>query len=141
MTRFDYPFMMHPLSEDEGGGYLIEFPDLPGCMSDGATPEEALRNGADAVQCWIAAMREAGRPIPGPSRAALSKRTIAVHDHVYRDLAEEASLQGLSVETIADAALLYGLGSLLERIESAPPVKSPPKRARARPAAAGSMPR
>ena len=26
-----------PLSEEDGGGYLIEFPDLPGCMSDGET--------------------------------------------------------------------------------------------------------
>jgi antitoxin HicB len=91
MTSLEYPFTMHALSEDEGGGYLIEFPDLPGCMSDGATPQEALRNGADAVQCWLDAMREAGRPVPAPSKAGIGKRTISVHDHVYRELAEEAS--------------------------------------------------
>lgn len=121
MKSLDYPFTMHPLSEDEGGGYLIEFPDLPGCMSDGATPEEALSNGADAVQCWIEAMREAGRLVPGPASAAVGKRTISVHDRVYEELAEEARLQGLSVETIADAALTRGLISLLERIQSGPP--------------------
>jgi antitoxin HicB len=121
MTSLEYPFAMHPLSEDEGGGYLIEFPDLPGCMSDGATPEEALRNGADAVQCWIEAMREAGRPIPGPSRAAVSKRTIGVNTVVYEIIAEEAQRQGVNVETIADAALIYGSSALLDRIESGPP--------------------
>lgn len=31
-----------PLTEDEGGGYLVEFPDLPGCMSDGETIEKPL---------------------------------------------------------------------------------------------------
>lgn len=74
MTTLDYPFTMHPLAEDEGGGYLIEFPDLPGCMSDGATPEEAIHNGADAVRCWIEAMREAREAdfpsLTGSGRAA-----------------------------------------------------------------------
>ena len=69
MTQVDYPFRMRPLDDEEGGGWLIEFPDLPGCMSDGDTPEEALRNGADAVRCWIAAMREAERPVPPSSRS------------------------------------------------------------------------
>jgi antitoxin HicB len=121
MTSLEYPFTMQPLSEDEGGGYLIEFPDLPGCMSDGQTPDEAIRNGAEAVQCWIAAMREAGRPIPAPSKATVSKRTIGVHDHVYQQLAEEARLQGLSVEVIASVALTSGFADLLRRIESGPP--------------------
>lgn len=121
MTSLEYPFAMSPLSEDEGGGYLIEFPDLPGCISDGATPEEALRNGADAVECWIEAMREAGKPIPAPSKAAVSKRTIAVANHIYQEFAEEAQRQGLSVETIASAAWIYGFIALKDRIESAPP--------------------
>ncbi len=45
MTQTEYPMMLRPLSAEAGGGYLVEFPDLPGCMS---------------------AMREAGRPIPAP---------------------------------------------------------------------------
>lgn len=121
MTSLEYPFAMCPLREDEGGGYLIEFPDLPGCMSDGATPEEALLNGADAVRCWVEAMREAGRAIPAPSKAAVSKRTISVSNIVYQMIAEEAERQGLNVETIADAALIYGSSALLDRIESGPP--------------------
>ena len=38
-----YAFTIRPLEADEGGGYLIEFPDLPGCMADGETVEEAIR--------------------------------------------------------------------------------------------------
>ena len=38
----DYPFELRPLTKAEGGGWLITWPDLPGCMSDGETPEEAL---------------------------------------------------------------------------------------------------
>lgn len=59
-------FAVRPLTEEEGGGYLIEFPDLPGCMSDGETVEEAIVNGVDAMRGWIEAMRAEGHPIPPP---------------------------------------------------------------------------
>ena len=65
-----YRFAVRPLSEDDGGGYLIEFPDLPGCMSDGETVEEAIVNGVDAMEGWIVAMRAEGHPIPEPMRPA-----------------------------------------------------------------------
>lgn len=65
-----YPFTIRPLADDEGGGYLIEFPDLPGCMSDGATIEEAITHGVDAMRGWIEAMRAEGHPIPAATRSA-----------------------------------------------------------------------
>jgi antitoxin HicB len=67
MSDTEYRFTVRPLTEDEGGGYLIEFPDLPGCMSDGETIEDAIANGEDAKRCGIAAMKEAGRSISAPS--------------------------------------------------------------------------
>ena len=45
-----YRFIVRPLTDEEGGGYLVEFPDLPGCMSDGKTVEAAIVNGVDAMQ-------------------------------------------------------------------------------------------
>ena len=59
-----------PLPADEGGGYFARVPDLPGCMSDGETPEEALENANDAIACWIEAAQELGRPVPPPSKLA-----------------------------------------------------------------------
>jgi len=69
MSRLEYPLTVRPLGAEDGGGYLVEFPDLPGCTSDGETVEDAIRNGEEAVRDWIAAMREAGRPVPPPSKA------------------------------------------------------------------------
>lgn len=54
----EYPFTIRHLTLEEGGGYLIEYPDLPGCMSDGETIEEAIKNGEDAVKCWIGAAKQ-----------------------------------------------------------------------------------
>ncbi len=53
-----YPFNLSPLSEQEGGGWLIAWPDLPGCMSDGETPEEALKNGREAFAAWMTVRQE-----------------------------------------------------------------------------------
>jgi antitoxin HicB len=44
-------------------------PDLPGCMSDGDTREEAEANVKDAIECWITAARRLGRPVPQPPKA------------------------------------------------------------------------
>ncbi len=84
-------------------------------MSDGQTPEETIRNGADAVQCRIEAMREAGRPIPAPSRAQVGLRTINIDDHIYRILVEEGGHQGLDPKSVANAALVSGALMLLKR--------------------------
>ncbi|MFA5881264.1 MAG: type II toxin-antitoxin system HicB family antitoxin [Eubacteriales bacterium] len=55
------------LTEEEGSGWLAEIPQLPGCMSDGETVEEAIANISDAKKCWIETALELGRVIPEPS--------------------------------------------------------------------------
>jgi predicted RNase H-like HicB family nuclease len=60
-----------PVPEDEGGGYPIECPDLPGCMPEGETIEEAITNRVDAMRGWIEAMRAEGHPIPAPLRRGM----------------------------------------------------------------------
>jgi predicted RNase H-like HicB family nuclease len=68
MTQLRYPVLIEPLSEEDGGGFFATVPDLPGCMSDGETPEEALVNVQDAILAWIEAATDMGQPIPEPSR-------------------------------------------------------------------------
>ncbi len=59
-----YPFEIRPLSEAEGGGFLISYPDFSECISDGETPEEAIRNGLDALQETIYALESLGKREP-----------------------------------------------------------------------------
>jgi antitoxin HicB len=54
-------FEIRPLTPEEGGGYLVEFPDFPGCMADGDTAEEAIREGADAFQSCLETLKQLGR--------------------------------------------------------------------------------
>ena len=70
MAHLAYPVVVEPLSAEDGGGFLASVPDLPGCMSDGETPEEALRAVQEAIAEWIEEARRLGREVPKPSRKA-----------------------------------------------------------------------
>jgi predicted RNase H-like HicB family nuclease len=48
------------------GCFIAEVPELPGCMADGASYEEAVANAQAVIQEWIDTARSLGRPIPEP---------------------------------------------------------------------------
>lgn len=51
---------------DEDQAFIAEAPELPGCMADGPTPEQAVTALQTVMALWIAVAREDGRPIPEP---------------------------------------------------------------------------
>ncbi|MBC8489395.1 MAG: type II toxin-antitoxin system HicB family antitoxin [Bacteroidetes bacterium] len=51
---------------DEDNAFIVEAPELPGCMAHGNTPEDALKNAKEAIQLWIDTAKEFGDPIPEP---------------------------------------------------------------------------
>jgi predicted RNase H-like HicB family nuclease len=61
--KLEHAVCIEPLTESDGGGYLATAPDLPGCMSDGETPEEALKNVQEAIVSWIEAATELNQDI------------------------------------------------------------------------------
>ena len=64
--KLEYSVRIERLAEGDGGGYLATVPDLPGCISDGETPEEALKNVQEAIASWIEAAKEWKMDIPRP---------------------------------------------------------------------------
>ena len=46
--------------------WLVEVPELPGAMADGATPEEAVHMAQEVIENWIEVARMDGRPVPEP---------------------------------------------------------------------------
>lgn len=51
---------------DADGGYIADIRDLDSCSAYGETPEKALAEVEQAKQAWLAAARQAGKPIPPP---------------------------------------------------------------------------
>ncbi|NDY95216.1 type II toxin-antitoxin system HicB family antitoxin [Wenzhouxiangella limi] len=51
---------------DEDGSFVVEVSELPGCMADGETYEQAVANAQKVIEEWIETARELGRQIPEP---------------------------------------------------------------------------
>ena len=108
-----YPFELSPLAQEDGGGWLILFPDFPGAvMSDGETPEEALTNGREALEAVIAAYQADGRPLPAPSGmgGVSGKFNLRAPKRLHAMLSRAAEAEGVSMNTLAVALLAEGLG-------------------------------
>ena len=106
----NYAIAIVRLDEDEGGGYLGFVPDLPGCMSDGETRQEALQNTQEALEEWLEEQisREVEIPLPGSAAADAREREEYLLDAIkslaaYRDTADEkiAELERQLTELIA----------------------------------------
>lgn len=61
----DYDIIVFYSAEDDA--YVAEIPDLAGCSALGATPEESVRELAQAREAWLDAARVAGVSIPEPT--------------------------------------------------------------------------
>ena len=59
-----YEIIIYWSTEDQS--FIAEVPELPGCISDGQTYQESLRNAETVISEWIETARELGRPIPEP---------------------------------------------------------------------------
>lgn len=68
MALEQYEIVIDPLPEEDGGGFVATVSELPGCMSDGETQEDALASVKDAMVAWIATAQKMGREIPAPHR-------------------------------------------------------------------------
>ncbi len=56
---------------DDDKAYIAEVPELPGCMADGTTYEEALSSVEVVIREWVETAKELGRPIPEPKKRRL----------------------------------------------------------------------
>ena len=70
MEKKTYFMLVH---DGDGKGLWCEFPDLPGCMTDGDNLDDLMKNAADALESWIAAVCESGGTLPAASGAEVLK--------------------------------------------------------------------
>ncbi len=64
------------IERDEDGWYVVTVPSLPGCISQGKSEKEALRNIKEAIKLHLSSLVEEGLPIKQP--AQVIEKTIAV---------------------------------------------------------------
>ena len=95
--RAQYVRMIIPNAEE--GGYLAEVLELPGCVTDGETPEEAYRNLEEAMAGWLKASLDTKRPIPDPvgSREYSGHFPLRMSTELHRAAALRAMQEGVSL--------------------------------------------
>jgi antitoxin HicB len=62
-----YRYEVVPIPPADGGGYVACFPDIPGCLGVGDTPEDALDDGRKALFACLDALKAVDRAAPVPS--------------------------------------------------------------------------
>lgn len=120
----DYRFEMRQLAEDEGGGVVISFPDLPGLISDGESYSEAIRNGREAFTDWIEAWQEMGRKVPLPSSdddLDPAKFVLRILHSLHLRVMATAAAEGVSANLLLTAIIAEGIAVRTPRKSIAEP--------------------
>lgn len=63
-----YSIVLEP--DDEGRGFTVRVPALPGCITEGATREESIANAKEAIEGFIEGLVKSGDPVPGEMQPA-----------------------------------------------------------------------
>lgn len=117
----DYPALVRKIPEAEGGGWIAEIIELPGCMADGETPDEAMLNLNEAKKCWIDVALKRGQDIPVPSPSFMDeevysgKFTLRIPKFLHRQLAQTAKNEGVSLNQYIQTLIAFNFGKKIEQ--------------------------
>ena len=94
-----HPVQLTRVEENGETYWMAEIPDLPGCMSDGPNPEEAVVMIMEAKETWIESMLRRGYPIPEPCQdpAFSGNLRVRMPKSLHGRLASEAKREGVSL--------------------------------------------
>lgn len=101
-TLDDYmkiPYRMEIVEDPDEGGFVLSFPDLPGCLSCGETVEAAVANAVDAKEAWFSAAIAENIQIPEPDNleAYSGQFKLRLPRSLHRMLAEHSKREGISM--------------------------------------------
>ena len=105
------PYRIEIVKEQEEGGYVLHCPELPGCITCGATVQEGLEMLEDAKKCWFTACLEDGDPIPEPARLEdySGQFKLRLPKSLHKQLAQRSSEEGVSMNQYCVYLLSKGL--------------------------------
>jgi antitoxin HicB len=121
-----YPVTIHP---DPDGGYVAEIEELPGCMTQAETIDEAFKAIEDARQLWIKTAYEDGQDIPLPRdmEEYSGKFMVRIPRSLHRNLVRAAKREGVSLNQYITSLLAAGVqrDTILSQVQSIPRPQTP----------------
>ena len=99
MKYMKLPYKMEITPDIDAGGFVVSYPDLPGCLTVGDTIEEAIKNAEDAKRAWLEAAIEEGLEIPEPesANAYSGQFKLRIPKSLHKTLAEHSKAEGISM--------------------------------------------
>lgn len=93
------PYKMEVIPDTDEGGFVVSFPELPGCLSSGETMEQAIANAADAKKAWLEAAIDDGIVISEPDSLDeySGQFKLRMPKSLHRSLAEHSKREGISM--------------------------------------------
>lgn len=109
----DYPISLTRRCDADEPYWVAELPDLPGCLSDGPTPTEAIQQLEDAKALWIETYIADGFEVPEPPDLSgfSGKLSLRIPKTLHRNVTEMARSEGVSLNQYISLCLARGLGS------------------------------
>lgn len=108
-----YDIKLQQISAEDGGGWLARIDELEGCIADGESPDEAVKNIEDAKKDWIQFCIDKGMYIPEPEINEIEdfsgKFTLRVSKKIHSQLTKEAEAEGISVNNLVNNFIVMGL--------------------------------
>ena len=110
--ELDYPVELSKIKPEDGGGFFVSVPLLPGCMSDGDTLEEAYSNIVEAKKEWISSMIERKMEIPEPveKEEYSGKFMVRLPKSLHKTLVQLSKREGVSLNQYVTNSLAYTAG-------------------------------
>lgn len=117
MSKLDHYLALNyhkRLYQDDEGDWIVEIDDLPGCMADGKTPDEAIANSREAMRLWMESRISSGLDIPEPSVAEdySGRILLRMPKYIHRRLAIQAQQEGSSLNQYILSLLSYGCAQI-----------------------------
>lgn len=114
MKKYIFEAILHP---DEDGGFLVDAPDLPGCITEGDTYEEAVFMAADAMKTYVASLLKNGDSVPQATQHSVGEGCSSVY--IFFEVDENFIVEG-EVMSAAQASRELGVtpGRITHMIDS-----------------------
>lgn len=92
-------YRMEIVGDKDEGGFIVTYPDLPGCISCGETIESAVANAIDAKEVWLEAAIEEGIEINEPDSLDdySGQFKLRIPKSLHKSLAEHSQREGISM--------------------------------------------
>jgi len=112
MSQIAYSFTVRPLDEEDGGGWIVEYNDLRGCIGTGDSVEQALHDAMEAKEAWLESALENNIPIPEPNTLQKHSGNYALRmpKSLHQWVAESAAKEGVSANQFVNHILSMAKG-------------------------------